>query len=814
MSTHLAAPPLPGGPAESAPPAGHPQPPRVRGRGPLPLAARVWPALLIAGVLCLVTFLAGAGQILSTMTSTELVLTLGCGIAAAAAVLFVSAGRPAYGAWTAGLLLAFAALSALSVVWSVQPDASWQDAARLFAYCAVFALAVLLARIAPGRWPAVLGGVLLTSAIVCGYALLTKVFPNRLGTEQIVYYARLREPYGYWNATGLAAALGAIACLWLGARRSGHALLSALAYPALGIMLVTLLLAYSRGALVALVLGVALWLCLVPLRLRGATVLIAGALGAGVVVAWDFSRTALTSDHALLAARLHAGHQLGVLLAAMVLALTLAGLAIGFLTGRHPPSARTRRRAGALLLSLPVIAAIALAGMLAVSHRGFTGSISHGLSSLTNPNAPVPANGPGRLTALGSARARYWNEALEVFAAHPALGVGAGGYDTARLRYRTKPIHVTHAHGFVVQTLADLGVVGLLLALALLAAWLVAAGRATHPFNRRWSAWRWRALRAQPVRAAEALYSPERIGLLTMLCLLVTFGLHSFVDWTWYVPGLACTALLCAGWLAGRGPLPSRFAAAGAPAGSEPNWLRMAAASAGSESTAAGAAHPAERHGPNRLPSLREVGPIRGAIAAAVLLATLLAAWAAWQPQRSVDASSEALALVESNPARALSAAQTAVSRDPLSAEALLTLAAIQQHAGQSSAAQLTYQRAVHLQPSNPQTWQALGEYELRLGQPTAALDALRAAVYLNPEAVAPQASIAGDEELLSLQDEYLQALRATARTAPTATRAAHPLASIKSARAALPPAARAARPAVPPARASRSLRSRSPAAA
>ena len=40
-----------------------------------------------------------------------------------------------------------------------------------------------------------------------------------------------------------------------------------------------------------------------------------------------------------------------------------------------------------------------------------------------------------------------------------------------------------------------------------------------------------------------------------MLCLVVVFGVHSFVDWTWYVPGDACVALLCAGWLAGRGPL-------------------------------------------------------------------------------------------------------------------------------------------------------------------------------------------------------------------------------------------------------------------
>jgi hypothetical protein len=723
------------------------------------------PTLLVAGVLCLITFLAGGGLNLSTRTPVEIALTLACGIGIAAAILLAPPGRSRetlasgehprfgqrlYGAWAAALLLALAALSALSVIWSVQPDASWQDAGRLFAYSAVFALAVLLARAAPAHWPAVLGGVLLAAVIVCGYALLSKIFPDAIGVAQNNghVYARLQAPYGYWNAIGLAAAIGAIGCMWLGARRAGHAVLSALAYPAMGLMLVTLLLAYSRGALAALVLGLALWLCLVPLRLRGAAVLCIGALGALVVVAWDFSRHALTTDDIPLAERLSAGHQLGVLLAAMLVALTLVGLAIGFVFGRRTLSPQTRRRAGTVLLALPVIAVIALAGLLTVSHRGLFGSISHTVSTLTNPNAPVPANGPGRLTAIGSVRARYWNEALEIFTDHPLLGVGAEGYETARLRYRTAILNVGQAHGFIVQTLADLGLVGLLVVLALLGAWMCAAGRATHPFNRRWQRWRWLALAGR-----ERLYSAERVGLLTLVCVVATFGIHSFVDWTWYVPGVACTALLCAGWVAGRGPLSSILAVAGAPAGLDQ-----------------GRDGDPTSHTPRwRSLTLGEIGPLRAGIAAAVVLCALLAAWAQWQPQRSVDASNEALALVGRNPTAALAAAHTAVSRDPLSAEALLTLAAVQEGAGQSAAAAATYEHAVHLQPSNFHTWQALGEYDLRVGQPQAALQALRATVYLNPEAVAPRADIADNAELLSIQNAYLQALRDTASGGGTA---------------------------------------------
>ncbi len=71
--------------------------------------------------------------------------------------------------------------------------------------------------------------------------------------------------------------------------------------------------------------------------------------------------------------------------------------------------------------------------------------------------------------------------------------------------------------------------------------------------------------------------------MLSMLCLVVVFGIHSQVDWTWYVPGNACVALLCAGWLAGRGPA-GGVLRRGASAGNYPcppcvSWARCALAS-------------------------------------------------------------------------------------------------------------------------------------------------------------------------------------------------------------------------------------------
>jgi hypothetical protein len=730
-----------------APPAGR----------PIVRAAPWLATLLIAGVLCFVAFVAGGGLNLSDMTTVEIALTLGAALIATAGVLLGPAGMRAYGAWPLALLLAFTALTALSVVWSVQPDDSFKDAGRMLAYCAVFGACIVLARTLPQRWPAVLGGVALAAVIVCGYALLTKVFPDKLDAGDI--YSRLRAPYSYWNAIGLTAAMGAIACLWLGARRAGHALLTALAYPAMGLMLLTLMLAYSRGALVALVLGFALWFCIVPLRLRGAAVLISAGVLAGAVVAWDFSKHALSSDSVELAARTSAGHQLGALIAVMLVLLTAIGLAFGFWTGRNAPSIISRRRAGTLLLGLLAVVILAAGGALAASHRGFTGSISHGVHSLTDPHAPVPSNTPGRLTAVGSVRARYWNEALKVFKAHPALGAGAEGYATARLRYRTETLDVRHAHGYIVQTLADLGIVGLALTLALLLAWMAAAGRATHPFNRRWTSWStlrswldrsgggpagWRRL---TVEGHPARYTPERVGMLSMLCIVVVFGIHSLADWTWYVPGNACVALLCAGWLAGRGPLAAvhgdtAVAGGAATIGGRPRTRNALAAH-----------ELRERLRP------RALGPLRIGVAVAIAVAAVLAVWSQWQPQRSADSSQQALAQVEHDPRAALSSAQTAVSRDPLSAQALFTLATVRQAAGSPALARATLQRAVRLQPSNPQTWLTLGQYDLSRA-PRAALHELEAAIYLNPESIAPEAIAQGNPEAISIQNDYVQALR------------------------------------------------------
>ena len=682
MSAHAASP---------RSPVGAPAPTRLSAARPWELSragAGTPVTVALAFVIAAVCFAANGGQQLGATTKVEIVCVIGAALGATAAALATPDRGRWWGAGSAALLFGLAGWTAASVTWAANGSDAWVEGNRTITYAVLFAAVLALVRAAPQRWPSVLGAIVLSGVVVCGWALLTKVFPGAFSQDEL--YARLRAPFGYWNATGLAAALAIPPALWLGARRQGHAALNALAQPAIGLLLLALLLSYSRGGLLALGLGLAFWFATVPLRLRGLAVLLGGAAGALPVAIWSFSQTALTTDNLATSLRAGAGHDLGLLLVAMVLFLVAVGLASGFVLAARPPGSEVRNAIGLSALVVLALVPVGFAGYLFTTSRGFTGSISHAFSTLADPHAASPPNDPGRLTAVGSVRSRYWNEALKMWLDHPVKGVGAEGYATVRPFYREDTLEVEHAHGYVVQTLADLGLVGAALSLALLAAWLAAALRATGLR---------RTDRGRP-------FGPERIGLLTMVSVVLIFGVSSFVDWTWFIPGNVIVALLCAAWVAGRGPLRDQARILDQP---DP---------------------------PLRGPRAWAVAG-RPAISGAVVtvFAALIVAWVIWQPLRSLNASDAALAkLQRGDVAGAESAAIDAHDRNPLALDPLSVLALVQTKEHRLAQAEQTLQRETRLQPANSKTWLSLSDFQLnRLKQPQAALASVSNALYLDP---------------------------------------------------------------------------------
>ena len=318
----------------------------------------------------------------------------------------------------------------------------------------------------------------------------------------------------------------------------------------------------------------------------------------------------------------------------------------------------------------------------------------------------------------------------------------------ARLRHRKSEQVSRHAHGFLPQTLADLGLVGAGVALALLAAWIAAAARTTglYPRLRR---------RAPRLLGDRRDWDPERIALVALTLTAVVFGMQSAIDWTWFVPGPAVMALTAAGFVAGRGPVR---------AGVGPAAPEAVATEPGDEL----------REDEPRLrvlgARLRRPSLPRVVAAAGVLLAALLCAWALWQPERSERLGTRALELIEQRDfSGAIREAEAAEDADPLSPRPLLIRAAAETASGRERRALGTLERTVLRFPGEPQTWLRLASFQLgRLDRPARALETVRAALYLDPKSKAAR-RVFFDARARQREQRAARRVEPPRRTAPSA---------------------------------------------
>jgi len=591
-------------------------------------------------------------------TWSEIAITF-AGVAACAAVVLVGGRGRAWGAGTLALFIAFTAFAALSIVWSAQPDWSWFGANQLLCYVSAFAGAIALARLFPTRWPGLVGGIATAMAALSAYALLAKVFPSTLASANA--FGRLTAPFGYWNAIGVAAALGLAPALWAASRRHRGIALRALTVPAMTLMISVVVLSYSRSAVLVAVLGIAAWLIFVPLRLRSVLMLALAAVVAIGVVAVALHSRDLTSDGIALGAQDAAGHAFGPVLLGLIVLSTALGFAASLTIDRVAVADAVRRWVGIVLVIGVALIPVAGVVALAASSRGLSGEISHAWTTLTSSKGTGDTS--ARLTQLGSSRPLYWRQALTVGADNPFIGVGELGFGIARLRHTVETPKADQAHNYLLQTFADLGLVGVVLTLALLAAWVRAALRPLMPRTP------WQALTAEE--------AAERRGLVALAVVVVVFGIQSLLDFTFYFPGVAVPALLSAGWLAGRGPL------------REPTGRR-----AGSVSL------------------IRRPGA--GALVTGLVALALAGAWVMWQPLRSV----QALAASENDTGNAFVHARAAAGADPLALDPHFRLAALYHAVGQNAQARAEYLRATQIQPDNPEPWVWLAAFYQQTGRP------------------------------------------------------------------------------------------------
>jgi cytochrome c-type biogenesis protein CcmH/NrfG len=648
-------------------------------------------AAALAALVAAAAFVGNGGLQLGSSTLVEIV-TVAVGTAlVAAAVLLVGFGTPVHGGVALAAVTSLGGLTALSILWSLHPADSWVETNRTFAYVAAFAGGIAAVRLAGRHWRAATAGVLLGLTVISMWGLASKVAPGWLAADET--YARLREPYGYWNAVGVTAAMATPLCLWLGTRPDGSRRVNALAWPAFALFAVTLLLSFSRGSIVAAAAAIAVWLALVPLRLRSLAVLLPAGLAAAAVNAWAFSQSALTDDRIPLPRREDAGVELGLILAVTVAVLYTAGILIQRRAERRPLQERTRRRLGKAAIAVLAAAPVLALGALAASERGIGGTVSDRWNDLTEAEAVTPENSPARLTETASVRSIYWRRAVDVWQDHPVIGAGAGAFAQAQLRYREEQARGKHAHGYPLQTLADLGLLGLAVSLLALGAWALAAVRSL-------------SLRRGMIASGSG-WGGERLALFALALVALAFGVHSTLDWTWFVPAVAICGLFCAGWVAGRGPV---------------------------EATTSSARGDGREAGTPRLPA-RPLLYRRLALVVPLVALGALAAFAIAQPWRAQEQGDDALRLVAGGDyAAARDAAERAHDINPLSIEPYFELAAIEDARGNERGAISALERAVQVEPSNPDAWRRLGDYLLlSLSEPKRALPVLRGALFLDP---------------------------------------------------------------------------------
>jgi hypothetical protein len=320
-----------------------------------------------------------------------------------------------------GLLTAWTAASWL---WSDSPPLALQEAQRAALYLAVASAVVLAGRRVSLVWIA--GGVAAGASVAAFWNLGIRLAPDWLGRSALrTDIGQLADPVGYANSLALLAAVGFVLVLGI----------DGVAAAAMVPLAAVIALQQSTGVEVALAVGIVAYVLVAARPLRSLALLVLPAVGA-LVVGRSASVVAPSPTDLLAAA--HQGHRLLLLLVCLAVAQVVVALGPVLPGGRRVS---------------PRIAAFGTAAVVAC------------------------ALGAMPFALRGSERAHYWGVALHEARVNAVLGSGAGTFVDWWLRNRPVPQSALEAHSLYVETLAELGPIGLALLLVALGAPLVAAWR-------------------------------------------------------------------------------------------------------------------------------------------------------------------------------------------------------------------------------------------------------------------------------------------------------------------------------------------------
>jgi tetratricopeptide (TPR) repeat protein len=407
-----------------------------------------------------------------------------------------------------------AAWTALGFSWTESDERTLAELARILHFAGLALLGFSL--IDRTTWRAAAAGLaaaaFLISLLAIGSRLIPDAFPpNEI--KQSFNSNRLNYPFHYWNAVA-AWSVMAIAMLlsWSACARSLAARAASLAgVPICGL---AVYLTYSRAGAIGS--GLAVILVLVLSRNRWVAMLHALAAGAGAAVAILVAR-----DHEQIAeatGSAGAGAVAGVLaIAALVAAAATIATSRALVERWRLPRPAGRIAAGVAAVLVVLVALTAARDPIAEAWDDFRGADQPAERQPQRSRDPA-----ARLTNLSGTRYFEWRSALQAFETEPVRGIGAGTFEYWWNRDDGREF-VRDAHSLYFESLAELGVPGLLLVVCFFGGLLVVAFTA---------------------RATEA-------AVVAPTAALAVFLFHAGIDWMWESTAVTVLAVLCGAVAAG-----------------------------------------------------------------------------------------------------------------------------------------------------------------------------------------------------------------------------------------------------------------------
>jgi hypothetical protein len=665
-----------------------PSPPAARARALNRLGTPVIATLrrhgLVAGIAIAVFALAFQSGGYDVTVRNAFAIAALWAIAVAVGALVWPLERPPRAALAAGAALAaLLAWTAIAISWSDSAERAFTEVNRIALYLAVFALVVLASRRGSGaRWA---DGLALGIAAIGLLALTSRLFPDLIGDRGVSsFFPRgtryLGYPLDYWNGLGIFIGL-AFPLLLRAALEARSALGRALAMGCTPALCGALYLTSSRGGIATAALGTLVFVALCRDRLRALVAVAILGAGAAAAVAVLAARPDLADGNLQAHGVASQGRSAAALLAGICL---LAGVAHHLLSRASISAPRIRiPRAVLAGAGLLVVAAAVLAADPAERLESFKQppqnpfarvEVSPG-SSGTAGTTEAPRLAPTShhlLSSTGNGRWQFWGAAIDEFQTRPVTGRGPGSYEAWWAQHGSVSYFTRHAHSLYLETLGELGLVGLAVLAGFLLTGLVAGARR--------------------LSSAEGA---DRNAIAALAALAIAFAFAAGIDWIWQLTVVPVVAIVALAVLAG--PATTTATATAAPR----RRLGALAARAGAVAAAlcliAAQAIPFLAQDDIRRSQHRfAAGNLDGARDAA-LSARSVQPWAA-SPHLQLALVDERRGDLEG----ARSAISKAIERDRLDWRLWLTAARIEGEAGRPKEARAKLDRAVELNPRSP----------------------------------------------------------------------------------------------------------------